>query len=538
MTSNGSAAAVKGAARKTPVRKTRPQLQRYRGGEDSDAYVEQARAIGAEGITAGLASIAAADGQQVIQAPTAATVPHPFNPAGRSEPQPDDSEWVELVDSVRAKGVQVPILLVTRDAFLKARPALQSSIAADAAYVIIYGHRRRAAAVAAGLETISAVVDDSALADDGDLDAMTIENLHRKGLTDLEQAEIFARYSEMGLSQRAIADRLGVNQSTVSRRLSLLLMAPEVRDGVRNGALGISEAAALVGKLPYGPARSWQSEPGAEQDSGASTDPEQNTDERRSDQIAAYKLVVNGMTPKLAAGRVLAERRARARAANEGVEIVDASRLFGPDHRRHAVSSPAEVEGEVVAAIDELQGGLVYYPAEPPAEAAVPDVVAAPADGPVVAPAAKADSKHRAAAMKARRAACPRLVSTPPPREKLLPLLAAQYSSGVASLAGSAAGWNLAFEFSRAAGLVSAEHPSVDAYRAAAAREDELKRQLEIAWACAVAGFELHASDKARASWQSVDSAYLQLLQERANYVPAAWERERLASASAEFAST
>jgi len=53
------------------------------------------------------------------------------------------------------------------------------------------------------------VVDDSVLADGGDLGAMTIENLGREDLTELQQAEMFAHYSEAGLGQRAIADKLG-----------------------------------------------------------------------------------------------------------------------------------------------------------------------------------------------------------------------------------------------------------------------------------------------------------------------------------------
>lgn len=53
------------------------------------------------------------------------------------------------------------------------------------------------------------MVDDSVLADGGDLGAMTIENLGREDLTELQQAEMFAHYSEAGLGQRAIADKLG-----------------------------------------------------------------------------------------------------------------------------------------------------------------------------------------------------------------------------------------------------------------------------------------------------------------------------------------
>ncbi|MBL3752903.1 ParB/RepB/Spo0J family partition protein [Mycobacteroides abscessus subsp. massiliense] len=518
MTLNSSATAAKTPARRASARRTASRLTRFQGGEQSAALVEEAMEASPEGITAGLASIVAADGQQIIQAPTGSTVPHPFNPPTRSQPHPESSQWTELVDSVRASGVQVPILLVSREAFLAARPGLESEIGSEARYVIIYGHRRRAAAVEAGVATVPAVVDDSVMDDDGDLDAMTIENLHRKGLSDLEQAEIFAYYSEAGLNQRAIADRLGFHQSTVSRKLSLLLMAPEVLAAVQAGKIKTEEASTLVGKLPFGPLRRWQ------QDApGFVPDPDQDTDQRRSDQMAACELVVRGMSPSRAADRVLAERRSRARAAKEGIEVVDAAARFGPQHQQHAVSSPADVQGEVVAAIDELQGGLVYYPADAaPAAAAEarPDASAA----------VKAENKLRTAAMKARRAACGRLVASPPPREKLLPLLVAQYSTGVAALAAGSAGWSLAYEFSRAAGLAGAEYADLDSYRAAAATESELKRQLEIAWACAVAGFELHASDKARGSWSDSDVAYLQLLQDRANYVPTGWERDRLAA--------
>ena len=73
------------------------------------------------------------------------------------------------------------------------------------------------------------------MADDGDLDAMVTENLGRQDLSDLAEADLFARYSEIGLSQRAIAERLGIDQATVSRRLALLLLAPEVRRAVDDG---------------------------------------------------------------------------------------------------------------------------------------------------------------------------------------------------------------------------------------------------------------------------------------------------------------
>ncbi len=511
MTSTGSVTVGKQSARKPPGRKTVSRLTRYAGGAESDEFLAAAKEVNpAGGITAGLASIAAADGQRFVQAATAAIAPHPYNDPVRSAPQPDSPQWKELVNSIRASGVQVPILLVTRAAFVAARPELEVGIGPVAEYVTIYGHRRRAAAVAAGIETVPAVIDDTVLADGGDLDAMTNENLGREDLTELQQAEMFARYSEAGFGQRAIADKVGMHQSTVSRRLRLLLLAPEVLAAVEGGKIRSAEASDLAGQLPYGPPRPWQEE----------VDPDQQSPERRADQIAAYELVVSGSVPKRAADRILTERRARRRAAAEGIELVDAQKRFGPDYQRYVIASPDAASGDVVGALDPLQGGLIYFPAS--AEAAGVDNRPSSSTG---------QSKLRTAAMKARRAACPRLVAAPPPREKLLPLLAAQYAAGLSGLAASPAGWALAYDLSRAAALATAEHRDVSAYRSAAAQETELKRHLEIAWACAIAAYELHASDKGRESWSSIDIAYLNLLQDRASYSPTQWELERMKSA-------
>lgn len=173
-----------------------------------------------------MSAIAAGSAHRVLQLPVNEIAPHPFNAAERSQPQPDDPKWEELLASVRANGVRLPLLAVGREAFVAARPEAGSSIDPGYRYVLIYGHRRRVAALEADRQSVPVVVDDAILADDGDLDAMATENLGRQDLPDLAEAELFARYSDIGLSQRAIAERLGVNQATVSRRLALLLLAP------------------------------------------------------------------------------------------------------------------------------------------------------------------------------------------------------------------------------------------------------------------------------------------------------------------------
>ncbi|WP_241474179.1 ParB/RepB/Spo0J family partition protein [Mycolicibacterium neoaurum] len=519
MSSNGTPVVKKQNPRKAVGRKTASRLVRFSGGAESAQLLEEARdADPSGGITAGLASIAAAEGYRFFQAPTKDIAPHPFNAEERSAPDPDSTEWQELVGSVRANGVQVPVLLVSREAFAAARPGLASRISESAAYITIYGHRRCAAAASVGLKTIPAVLDDSVLADGGDLDAMTIENLGRKDLTELQQAEVFARYSEAGFGQRAIAEKLGINQSTVSRKLRLLLLTPEVREAAKQGAIRWTEASKIGGLLPYGPARPWQqdSEP------GSMPDDEQDSQRRRVEQVAAYRLVADGVTPQRAAERVVAERRARERAEADGVELIDAKQRFGPDFRRHALDSAAAADGPLVAAIDPVQGGLLYFRAGDAAsdESRVSGV---PAEPPT-----RADAKQRAAAAKARRAACTRLVSSTPAREKLLTLLAAQYAAGLGALASSKAGWSLAYDLGSAAGLNTAAYATVEEYRVASANESETRRQLEIAWTCSVAAYELHTSDRSRSHWNRLDATYIELLQERANYSPTQWELDRL----------
>ncbi|MFC0446532.1 ParB/RepB/Spo0J family partition protein [Rhodococcus jostii] len=502
----------KPAARKPAGRKTASRFRKYAGGEESEELAAAASSgVPAQsngdgdtgGITAALVGLAAADGQTVVQVPVYQTVPHPFNDPDRSKPQTGDPKWDELVNGARASGIKVPGLLVTREGFLAKRPDLAHAIGDDAEYVVIYGHRRRAAAIAAGLATIPAVIDDAVMDDHGDLDAMTLENLGRQDLSEIAEAQMFARYSELGLSQRAIAEKLGVDQATVSRRLSLLLLAPEVQAAIAEDAIRSAEGAALAGALPYGPARSWQKK----------GEPGQDTDARRSEQLAAFTLIAErGMSPTRAAERVLTERNSRAQALAAGLEIVDPRERFGASFHEHRLFDVSDVDfasADVVGAIDPGQGTLVYYAVDKPSDE--------------VEDAAKLEAEARAAAVKARREAGIKLVATVPSREKLVTYFIDQYAYGVSALATSAEGWRLAQAYVRLEGLDATE------FRVSAQNGDE-KRRSEIAWACAVAGYELAAADGSR-EWGPSDLTYLDLLSERADYKPTAWEEARLDAA-------
>lgn len=490
-------------------RKTKSRFSQLSGGEASqELETQHDNAAGdvttgdgdAGGITAGLAMI---DGHTVVQMPVEQIAPHPFNDAERSAPQPGSSKWDELVGSIRENGVKVPGLLVTAKRFLDVRPQFANDIG-TAEFVVIYGHRRRAAVIEAARDTMPVVVDDATMDDNGDLDAMTLENLGREDLSPLAEARMFARYSELGLGQRAIAEKLGIDQGTVSRRLALLLLVDEVQRAVDDDTLPSAAGAALAGTLPAGPHRPWQRK----------RDPEQDTDQRRHEQLAAYQLIVSGWTPSRATERIVAERHAREQAASEDLEVIDPAAKLGSQHHEHQLFdtdaiAAAKANDTLLTAIDPHQGNLTYYSSAKPKLAQ------------------RDEADDRKAAKTARRMACVKLIASVPGKNELAAILIDQVVDGLAGLGTSAQGWDLAHRWSRSAGI--SQSSSKDEYQHQASREFDPRKRAEFAWRAAIAAFELHAT--AGRPWSQPEITYMDLLSQRVGYEPTAWERAQIEQA-------
>jgi ParB family chromosome partitioning protein len=152
--------------------------------------------------------------------------PNPFQPR-RAFPQ---AGLKELADSIRASGVVQPVLLRR----------------ADARYQLVAGERRWRAARLAGLEKIPAVVRD--LTDEQALELSLTENLLREDLNPMEVAHgLDALQQKHGLTHEEIAQRLGVNRSTVTNTLRLLRLPEAVQDMVTDGELSAGHARALLG---------------------------------------------------------------------------------------------------------------------------------------------------------------------------------------------------------------------------------------------------------------------------------------------------
>lgn len=120
-------------------------------------------------------------------------------------------------------------------------------------FKIVSGHRRYAAlsqAVAAGLLAASYPIPaliQTAMEDAARIEAMLVENLQRQDLNPIEEAKGFQRLvDEFGWDQYQVAAKVGVNQSNVSRRLTLLSLPEDVQKGVARGELSIEVGVALA----------------------------------------------------------------------------------------------------------------------------------------------------------------------------------------------------------------------------------------------------------------------------------------------------
>ncbi|MBO8189239.1 ParB/RepB/Spo0J family partition protein [Streptomyces spirodelae] len=156
----------------------------------------------------------------------------------------------ETVESVREIGVVVPIVVATADAYLRERPERSGDLDEGAQYVVVDGHRRLEAARRAGLATIAVRVDDGRVStDEALLEAAFVANYHRDDMTDIEEAHALKQLVDYYGSQTKAARRVGLPQATISSKLSLLKLTPELQKDLMTGTRRVEHVRNL-GKLP------------------------------------------------------------------------------------------------------------------------------------------------------------------------------------------------------------------------------------------------------------------------------------------------
>ncbi|MBE6671614.1 MAG: ParB/RepB/Spo0J family partition protein, partial [Ruminococcaceae bacterium] len=124
--------------------------------------------------------------------------PHPDNP------RKELGDISELAESIKAKGIMQNLTVVSRE---------------EGGYTVIIGHRRTAAAKAAGLSSAPCIIADMTPAEQ--VQTMLLENMQRSDLTVYEQAQGFQMMMDLGDTVDGIAEKTGFSKKTVRRRLKM-----------------------------------------------------------------------------------------------------------------------------------------------------------------------------------------------------------------------------------------------------------------------------------------------------------------------------
>ena len=111
-------------------------------------------------------------------------------------------------------------------------------------YEIIAGERRYKATVLAGLKTIPAIINNTD--DNTSAEIALLENLQRKDLTVIEEAQSFKKLIDRGFTQEEISSKLGVSQSSIANKIRLLNLPKQVQDALLYSKISERHARSLL----------------------------------------------------------------------------------------------------------------------------------------------------------------------------------------------------------------------------------------------------------------------------------------------------
>jgi ParB family chromosome partitioning protein len=142
----------------------------------------------------------------------------------------DEDELSSLRESIRAHGILQP--LVVRQVGDR--------------FQLVAGERRLRAAQAAGITEVPVRLVN--FNDQQTLEAALVENIQRADLNPIEKAQGFREYLDrFGMKQEHLAERLGLDRTTISNLVNLLELPAEVQDAVRIEQISLGHAKVLKG---------------------------------------------------------------------------------------------------------------------------------------------------------------------------------------------------------------------------------------------------------------------------------------------------
>ena len=147
------------------------------------------------------------DRPEIEYLPVALLRPHPDNP------RKNLGDVSELAESIRKQGIMQNLTVIPCEA-------------EHGAYTVIIGHRRLAAAKAAGLTEVPCIV--TGMTQKEQLATMLLENMQRSDLSPYEEANGFQMMLDLGETVETIAKESGFSQTTVRRRVKMMELDQDI----------------------------------------------------------------------------------------------------------------------------------------------------------------------------------------------------------------------------------------------------------------------------------------------------------------------
>ncbi|MGM9924407.1 MAG: nucleoid occlusion protein [Bacillus sp. (in: firmicutes)] len=164
--------------------------------------------------------------EEIKKIPISKIVPNRFQPRTIF----NDAKITELAQTIHTHGIIQPIVVREFE---------------DDHFEIIAGERRFRAMQKLGWEEAPVIVKN--FSDTETASVALIENLQREELSPIEEAVAYSKLLELHqLTQEALAQRLGIGQSTVANKLRLLKLPDEVHQALLNKTITERHARALI----------------------------------------------------------------------------------------------------------------------------------------------------------------------------------------------------------------------------------------------------------------------------------------------------
>lgn len=152
--------------------------------------------------------------------------PNGFNPRKHF----DETSLNELADSIRQQGMLQPVTV---------RPAADGN-----GYELVFGERRYRAATIVGMQEIPAIISD--LSDEEAEEIAITENLQRKDVTPMEEANAYQRLMESGRHDlSSLSVQFGKSEAYIRTRLKFASLIPEIATLLETDEITVSVASEI-----------------------------------------------------------------------------------------------------------------------------------------------------------------------------------------------------------------------------------------------------------------------------------------------------